>query len=137
MRTKTSSRKRLTTKTKLSSGSRLLGLLALALSLTADGAVAAQAVIAGTVFRPPGFALAGAEITVTLESELPKPHKFSKTKITANLRGEFAVRVPAVPASYRVDVQKDGFQPQSKSVAITGEERYDLSIVLEPVPSNK
>lgn len=121
-----------------------MGLIALLLLLAAGAwakdrkpAAVPQAVIAGTVFRPPGFALGDCEITVTLESELPKPNQFSKVKLVSNPRGEFAVRVPAVTANYRVDVKKAGFQPHSKTVTITGQERYDLSIVLEPSPSNR
>jgi hypothetical protein len=85
-----------------------------------------QAVIAGTVFNTSGFALGGAEVLVVAE---PKESKEMKT--TANDRGEFAVRVPAVPKKYRIDVKIKGFQPQTKDVTIEGEQRKELNFLLE------
>jgi hypothetical protein len=87
-----------------------------------------EAVIAGTVFRPPGLALPGAEVIVTpLDVEKPK-----KLKTVTNFRGEFAVRVPAVPMKYSVDVKAEGFKPDQKTAAIEGEQRRDLSFLLDP-----
>ena len=84
--------------------------------------------IAGTVFRPPGLALPGAEVIVTpLDVEKPK-----KLKTVTNFRGEFAVRVPAVPMKYSVDVKAEGFKPDQKTAAIEGEQRRDLSFLLDP-----
>ncbi len=84
--------------------------------------------IAGTVFRPPGLALPDAEVTVTpKEGEKPK-----KLKTVTNFRGEFAVRVPAVPMKYSVDVKAAGFKPDQKTVAIEGEQSRELSFLLDP-----
>jgi hypothetical protein len=86
-----------------------------------------EAVIAGTIFRPPGLALEGAEVTITAqEGEKPK-----KLKTVTNFRGEFAVRVPAVPMKYSVDVKAAGFKPDRKTVAIEGEQSRELSFLLE------
>ena len=92
------------------------------------------AVIAGTVFRAEGFALSGAEITVnalqTADSGSNSNH-LKNLKTTANGRGEFAVRVPAVPAKYRIDVKLRGFESQTKDVSIEGEQRKELNFLLE------
>jgi hypothetical protein len=91
-------------------------------------------VIAGTVFRGDGFALAGAEITVIqadTANAADKPQHIKNLKTAANDRGEFAVRVPAVPAKYRIDVKLRGFEPQSKDVSIEGEQRKEVNFLLE------
>ncbi len=88
---------------------------------------AAEAVIGGTVFRPPGLALAGAEVVVApQEGEKPK-----KLKTLTNSRGEFAVRVPAAPMKYSVEVKAEGFKPDRKTVDIQTDQRKDLSFLLE------
>jgi hypothetical protein len=88
--------------------------------------------IAGTVFRPPGFALPGAEVVVTPQSEPPDGIKIPKQKAVTDARGEFAVRVPAVPMKYSVDVKSSGYKQQQKAVQIEGEQRKDLTFELEP-----
>lgn len=95
------------------------------------------ALIAGTIYRPPGFALPGAEVTIVAESAPPAGVKSRKIKEITSSRGEFTVRVPPVPVRYRVDVTAKGYQPASRTVAVETEDRYDLSIVLDPVSSNK
>ena len=83
------------------------------------------ALIAGTVFRPNGTAFPRVE--VMLESEAGgKPQK---TKSDA--RGEFSFRVPAKQARYNVNVQVTGFRKESRSVSIQGDERVEVSILLE------
>jgi len=142
----TRKRKKTTTKTRTTSGSKFAGLLvpvfvlALFVLLVApaaaekkpkkpSGASEASSVIAGTVYRPPGFALPGAAIEITPETE----GKSKKMKSVSDARGEFAVRVPAVPMKYKVDVKSNGYVPQQQTVAIEGEQRKDLSFQLEPV----
>ena len=84
------------------------------------------------MYRDPGFALPGATVLVTPEAGERNGVKFKKLETSANNRGEFAVRVPAVPMGYRVDVKINGFQAQSQTVQIEGEQRKELSFVLEP-----
>jgi len=134
MRTKKKMRKRTT------SGSKL-AILLLALSVLLVTPAAAEkkpkkpnaseafSVIAGTVYRPPGFALPGAEVEITPETD----GKSKKMKAVSDARGEFAVRVPVVPMKYKVDVKSNGYQPQQQAVSIEGEQRKDLSFQLEPV----
>ena len=82
-------------------------------------------IVAGTVFRPPGFALAGAEVTL-------KPEKGSVQKAVANTRGEFAFRVPSKFASYTVKVKATGFEAQEKITEIGIDQRIDLAFELTP-----
>jgi hypothetical protein len=89
------------------------------------------ALIAGTVFRDSGFALPGAEVSVKpLPEEAPKP-KIQSVKTMSDPRGEFAIRVPAVPMRYTVRVKAPGFREQSKPVSISGDERVDVFFHME------
>jgi hypothetical protein len=92
----------------------------------------AFAVIAGTAFRPPGFALPGAKVKVAPESPAAGGIKLKAIEAVTDIRGEFAVRVPVVPMKWTVYVQGSGYVAQSKSVVIDGEQRVDLSFQLEP-----
>ena len=83
-------------------------------------------VVAGTVFRPPGFVLPGAEVTLK-----PEQGKGRQTMIS-NSRGEFAFRVPPVFARYTVSVKANGFQADEKSAEVGIEQRLDLSFELKP-----
>ncbi|MFN3325935.1 MAG: carboxypeptidase-like regulatory domain-containing protein [Bryobacteraceae bacterium] len=93
----------------------------------------AHAVIAGTVFREPGFLLAGAEVTLTPDpdQDLPKNLKIKPTKAVSDSRGEYAFRVPAAPVRYTVSVRASGFQSAEKRIEIFGDERIDVFIELK------
>ena len=95
------------------------------------------ALIAGTVYKPPGFSLPGAEVTVSPEQPEAGGIKLKKSQAVTDARGEFAVRVPAVPAKWRVDVKMNGYRPGQKSVSVEGEQRVDLSIILDPSGATK
>jgi hypothetical protein len=95
-------------------------------------AAAPFALIAGTVFRPPGFALPGAQVVIVPETPEVNGTKLKKVDAITNFRGEWALRVPPVPAKWRVDVKSSGYLPQQRIVGVEGEQRIDLSIVLEP-----
>ena len=124
-------------RTKTRTGSSLvLALLAVAGAFTADGkekkAPEAYAVIAGTTFRPPGFALPGAKVRIAPESTASGGVKLKSAEAQTDARGEFAVRVPVVPMKWTVHVQANGYEAQAKTVSIDGEQRVDLSFQLEP-----
>jgi hypothetical protein len=95
-------------------------------------ATAPFALIAGTVYRPPGFALADVSVSITPEISEVNGVKLKKVEAVTNFRGEWATRVPPVPAKWRVDVKTSGYRPEQRSVSVEGEQRFDLSIVLEP-----
>ena len=85
------------------------------------------------MFRPPGFALPAVEVVIAPEQPEVNGVKLKKSEAVTNSRGEFAVRVPPVPAKWRVDVKSNGYRPEQRAVSVEGEQRVDLSIVLEPV----
>lgn len=118
------------------SGSRRAALVAVlgAVSiLAAAGAkkhdTGAYGIVAGTVFRDPGFALPDAKVellqradsrTAKLQQAVSSPH------------GEFSFRVPAAPATYIVRASAKGYQPAEQEAAISGENRVDVSLTLTP-----
>ena len=89
------------------------------------------AVVAGTVFRDNGFALAGAEVALEIS---PAPSKKAKKLQTVSSpRGEFSFRVPPVVAKYKISVSAKGFQAADKVVEIQGaSERADATFTLSP-----
>jgi hypothetical protein len=97
----------------------------------------AYALIAGTVYRPPGFALPGVKVVVEPEQAESHGAKLKKTEAVTDSRGEWAVRVPPVPAKWRIDVKVNGYRPEQRSVSVEGEQRVDSSIVLEPTRPSK
>lgn len=85
-------------------------------------------VVAGTVFREPGFALGGAEVRLAPE----KDTKAKKLSFTTNSRGEFAFRVPASGGRFRVAVSARGFHSEEKTVTVTPGERVEVTFNLKP-----
>ncbi len=93
------------------------------------------AVVAGTVFRTPGFALPGAEVTLDPDKDNPEHVKVKRQQAVSNSRGEYAFRVPATPLRYTVSVKANGFRSDSKQVQIQGDQRIDVFFQLEPEAS--
>lgn len=110
-------------------------LLVVLLVTAALGAAEEQAVIAGTVFRDPGFALPRAEVTLTLKTpaEGAKRKKVKAKRILTDGRGEFAFYVPAAKATYVLTVKAEGLETQEKAVELSGGlERTDTYFTLKP-----
>jgi hypothetical protein len=89
------------------------------------------ALIAGSVFREPGFSLPGAEIELQPDPEGKTSNKVKKMKVVSDRRGEFNFRVPPVPMRYSVTVRAAGFQAETRQVTISGEERQDVFVTLK------
>jgi hypothetical protein len=89
----------------------------------------ADTVIEGTIFRDPGFALPEATVTLVRRDD-PKHKKVAE--ITTNFRGEFAIHVPATPTVYVVKASAKGFHPEEKEASVTGLDRVELMLTLEP-----
>ena len=90
-------------------------------------------IVAGTVFRDPGFALANAEVTLAVKTAPPgvKVPKLQKT--TSNFRGEYSFRVPAAKSEYVVSVKAPGLMPEEKPAVLGGEpERLEIYLTLKP-----
>jgi len=115
----------------------LLALLALALlclgSLAAREKPKAYAVIAGTVFREPGFALPDAEVTLRATVPPPGVKHLKPQTLRANGRGEYAFHVPAGKGEYVISVKADGFAGDEKPATIESEERVDVYFTLRAV----
>jgi hypothetical protein len=101
------------------------------------GQTEAYALLAGTVYRPPGFALAGVELKIEPEQSESNGVRLKRLEAVTDARGEWSVRVPSVPAKWRVDVKVNGYRPEQRSVSVEGEHRVDLSIILEPARQPK
>ena len=86
------------------------------------------AVIAGTVFRDPGYALADAKVVLSAAGEKPKKLQ----EASSNYRGEYLFRVPAREAKYVLKATMKGYRPDEKEARISGEERIDVNLVLVP-----
>ena len=70
------------------------------------------AVIAGTTFRDPGFAIPGVAIElVEIRTDGKKP---KSRKTFSDARGEFAFLVPAIEQKYKVKASAKGLQPEEK-----------------------
>lgn len=123
-------------------GTKILGRTLLALLLAAGlptGLTGADkkkqekklaAVIAGTVFRDPGFAVAGAEIELL---EVRADGKKSKSrKSMTDGRGEFAFSVPPVEQKFKVKASAKGLQSEEKETASTPGARIDVFFTLKP-----
>jgi hypothetical protein len=94
--------------------------------------------IRGAVFESKGASLAGVSLKLarvpTAEEE--KDHKkvpgFSKN-YTTNSHGEFAFRVPAARARYKVTATLEGYKAETKVVDVNESEAVPLAFTLEPV----
>lgn len=92
---------------------------------------ASYAVVAGTVFQDDGRVLRGAQVTVKPDPEGGTPPKRKPLTTATDQRGEFAVRVPALPVRYTVVIKAPGFRVQEKAVSVSGDERVDVFFQLE------
>jgi len=108
----------------------LLPALCLTQVLMAQGRqkVEPEAVIAGTVFRDPGFAQPGASVVLALKSAPAKKLQ----RLISSPRGEFTFRVPAGANSYVVSATLKGFQTARQEIDIQGEEQINATLLLVP-----
>lgn len=89
------------------------------------------AVIAGTVFRDPGFAFPGVAILLEPAPEGKTSVKVKKMDAVTDSRGEFAFRVPAAAMRYNLTIQATGHTTEKRSVTIAGEERQEVFVTLQ------
>ena len=125
-------RKRKTTTTSISR----VGLLAVVFGLSliaADRKNQEYSVVAGSVFRESGFALAGASVTLMAKDAA----KFKPLHATSDARGEFAFRVSAAGV-YLVRASMKGFQSVEKEAAVTAPgERNEVTLLMPGVISGE
>ena len=94
-------------------------------------AQAGYSLIKGTVFTAEGRSFQGARITVVRTDVDDKRQKKSRKVGASDRLGEFAFRLDAGPAKYRLTIEAPGFPKQERDIEISGDERTDLSIVLK------
>lgn len=88
------------------------------------------AVIAGTVFRDPGFTLAGAAVELIEIRSDGKKAKIRKT--VTDGRGEFAFSVPPEDKKFKVKASAKGLQTEEKETASAPGVRVDVFLTLKP-----
>jgi hypothetical protein len=89
------------------------------------------AVVTGTVFRDPGFALPNAAVTLTPASPPAAPSaKIKKQQTVCNARGEFIFRVPPVSMHYTVRAGAKGYREEEKPIDVEGEARVEVTFSL-------
>lgn len=94
-------------------------------------AAESYAIVSGTVFRDPGFALADAIVTLAPDPAAPAPAvKAKKAQTTCNFRGEFVFRVPPANARYIVKATAKGYHEEEKAIEVRGEERVEVTFSL-------
>lgn len=91
------------------------------------------AVIAGTVFRDPGFAQPGASVVLALKSA---PTKKLQRQISSP-RGEFSFHVPPGPNTYLVSATLKGFQAARQEIEIQALEQINATLLLVPESKEK
>ena len=90
-------------------------------------------IVGGTVFRDDGYALPGAELVIAPKLADGSQLRLKITHAISDDRGEFAFRVPATAAQYKVKASAKGFKSEEKTAEIHFEgERVDVTFLLEP-----
>jgi hypothetical protein len=107
-------------------------LFAFALAAQSRKPQAPHAVIAGTVFRDPGFSQPGATVVLARKEA---PNKKLQQAVS-DRRGEFAFRVPPGPADYVVTAALKGFKPDRQEFRVEGEEQINATLLLVPESKN-
>jgi hypothetical protein len=108
---------------------RLLMLFALPALLLSQGKPKAQkeyAVLAGTVFRDPGFAQPGATVVLATKNA---PGKKLQEQLS-DARGEFSFHVPPGPQTYVVTATLKGFKLASQELEIVATEQINATLLL-------
>ena len=122
-------------RTKKKSGiSRRALIFGIALSGACGAADAPYALIIGSVFQESGYALGGADVEL-IPAQPDK--KFKKQSARTGGRGEFSFRVPALPMDVEIRVRATAYRPASKRVKIGGDERIDVSVILDRLSKEK
>ncbi len=96
------------------------------------------AVVAGTVFREPGFALPGAEVELVRVVPPDSGRRAKPLRTRTDSRGEFAFQVAPEAAEYRVTARARGYVMEERIVRLSGgPERVDVYLTLKPAGSNQ
>ena len=109
----------------------LIGILPLAQAGKKTAEPESYALVSGTGFRDPGFALPNATVTLTPNpSPGSSPMKIKKQQGVTNSRGEFVFRVSTTGMRYTVRAAAKGYREDEKSVDVEGETRLEVTLSL-------
>jgi hypothetical protein len=109
----------------------LLAILAPAQAGKKNSEPESYALVTGTVFRDPGFALPDAIVTLTPDPGRESlPAKIKKMQTVCNPRGEFVFRVPPLNMLYTVKAAAKGYHDEQKPVEVHGEARVEVTFSL-------
>ena len=96
----------------------------------------AFALLVGSCFNEKGLSLR----SVIIEAEIqgPSDQKLKKKwAATTDVRGEFALRLPAGKAKFLVKAKMAGYTSQEKTVDFSADERQNILFNMEPLPPKK
>jgi len=93
---------------------------------------AAYSIIAGTVFREPGFALPGALVTLEAAGPPAKGKRFKAQKVVSDRHGEYGFRMPPSEAKFKLTASAKGFITQEKETTALPGVRVDVFFELKP-----
>jgi hypothetical protein len=88
------------------------------------------ALVSGTIFRDPGFALSNATVTLTPDQPRDASTKIKKLQTVSNSRGEFVFHIPPINMHYIVRAVANGYHEEEKSVEVQGETRVEVTLSL-------
>lgn len=132
--------RRKTTKTGASRFASLLLSFVPLFAVTPWGSAAQKpepAVVAGTVFREPGFALPGAEVELIRVNPPDSGRRPKPLRTRTDARGEFAFQVAPEAAEYRVTARARGYVMEERTIRLSGgPERMDVYLTLKPAGSD-
>ena len=105
--------------------------------LAKDKGLEPYALLLGTCFTGEGFSLPGAKILVEMKAAEIKKDKGKKWQTVSNVRGEFALRLPAGHHAFLINASREGFKPVQKTVSFEQDERQDVILRFEIDPAKK
>jgi hypothetical protein len=97
----------------------------------------AFALLVGTCFNEKGLSMRA--VAIEAEIQVPSGQKLKKKKWTAvtDVRGEFALRLPAGKAKFLVNANTAGYTSQEKTVIFNSDERQNILFNMEPLSPKK
>ncbi|MBI4467904.1 MAG: carboxypeptidase regulatory-like domain-containing protein [Acidobacteria bacterium] len=89
------------------------------------------AIVAGSTFNADGFVLVGTHVRIERVPFDSEPIKSMKMEQHSNSTGEFAFRLPAERARFRITATAPGHEVETAYVEIDGAERRNLAVRLQ------
>ena len=94
------------------------------------------ALLVGTCFNEKGLSMQGVSVEAEIQTASQQKLKKKWTTVT-DVRGEFALRLPAGKIQFLVKVNKGGYKSLEKTVIFSSDERQNILFNMEPLPPKK